>query len=1746
MPNISCYCTTTGGDNVMCSTGSGYGTPNMQWFYLKSSKCCVGGSHEGGLHEMCNGNSCDWTINQSTCFENVTNPTGGDEEEALWGYQEPNLTVDGGSGNQTSTDMPDEAKLLEKSIELVPVKENKFVSYHTSSGEEWFGPTHIMPGGKIMAGTIDERLNKELTTSETIYLTPSGKQWCGSWHKSMLGTLMSGIARDKFGSGPDGKSEILIKRLIDWDTKNLDESVDSRWDTSGYKSCKTDEPKPSWDCTMGGCMLLPLWWPPGQFTGPNAYVDCTNACKSWMCKSFVLFPPWNFELCLCGQVQGTGASQTYPTSGLCWAAAQTKPCCTDDYNTYNCTINGCEVHTGPGVGTYNQVPYALYECQQECRAWGCFDVYNSSAYTETGYSYTNYSFSTPHMSAHTGYTPTVWTPTVDPNTTVIGESTDMCIHVFYDTTSMDAQLLENAELAITQWRDQEMMPGQLLEHWRGIFINTNVSQNSPVANGVGGTKIGIHTTGTLNDPNLNERWLLWPQYSMDFVETQSQNPMPCISDPQNNLTAPSIPQAYSQLSQMSCSCRNILVISLIDESDNIYNETINWQNPSSINQNFHGYQPLLYFDDDRLAFIDGHTGWTQNGGSLHHLVYPASEMNKWHNRMQGIQIFLATQGNRFDTANNGNILTYSPPHGNVTHINGNAIFGNPIQDNFTNTTGLYSPPEVWNFQNWIETSWYNSNPSVYGGNPFLDGDQYGNPYTPLEDYGTFGIYNRRGVNAFSVNTLGEDLTDFIQMNPITSTYNPIIWTSANTVTSTTVYWWTLTPFTVTAVTSTTTTTNWWSYDVCLSAETIPYIDYPYLSPPCQLPEHKMCERPGYDCGVDGCYEQWNGEFFDKHNCELACLSWSCVTRTGSLEPEQGWQMALGATPPISCQGTMEDLQGNTVSAYQPVTGNTYDFVTHCFGVYQPSTLYQPNAGVLLGGLWDNTGTSWVQGVTTTTTQNGLVVIDTGGGNCKTWHPDHPFVPGRITKVTSFILRDLNGNILYKHDGSMVNIWDIINELGYGQGFGWSSSVPYTGNVSPDWPTGMPSFVVGPGIPLDQLITYGNNATGDNGVKEFTVEVEVYGCPCEQDCFCELIPGIDTANTTTWGIMTPGAYNKCKDECCEKVKTWKCPDNPNYRDALCVGCPNGGGCYDPLDGSGIHTTQSLCEDVCAVSWDCYSATPISAVTIYSTNTTCEHVLEYLPFSGIPASYFQGKEPTSAGPNDCFSVAQDNFSGWTWGRNVGSLTTPTLEAFKFDYANTPLNNYLGGVSNAFEALIYIFDESKGYHNYKFNEIGFWSGHMWDEDSFNCEYPSPQGDKELGVIEALRTTEFTKMYCIDYEIRENQRPWVTTEAYTYLWSTGVLHPLAESVGGQMMVRGAAEVCNRQAGDHPLAWCQPVCEPLRTTYWGGLANNANYGTSPLSNYYFTSVKDLKDKIHWMYSQPAYTDTYNWTNLNLFPTTGPILGIYSGYFAGKSRNITNLQEGACTNLGKDLAKLYNPGPMSIQCTDPHDATITFSRPHPSNGLKNITTTPNGLQLKDFWSIGMFRNFDMPDTYSQPAVVYDYEWRFTPYNNYCEFERKGEMDCNQTAYKSWRYNSFMTLGGLPLNLMPWKPDAGVNYGGDNKYGLVGRTTVGIDTTGNLISTKYGYGNNLYCQCEMPCYCDILNGDQGDYEFENQCHNNCCPDYYYYICCQPDTNPAPTSIPPFQVSCLYSISNCQCPPGSHQVACPWIVNPVIDV
>ena len=1410
---------------------------------------------------------------------------------------------------------------------------------------------------------------------------------------------------------------------------------------------------------------------------------------------------------MCAPVQGTGATQTYPTQALCDAATQTDPCCTDDYNTYNCTQNGCEPHVGPGFGTYHSSPYALWECQQECRAWGCHDVYTSSAYTITGLSYTDFSFSTPHTSAHTAST-IVWTSGI----TMSLKDSDMCIHVYYDTTSMDAQLMQNAEQAITSWRDDEMGPGGILENWKGIFINTNVQPSSSVQDGVGGTKVSS------SHPTIGaEKWLTWPGHTLDLIETLG-GAMPCISDPQNMGAVPSIPQSYSQLNQMSCSCRNILVISLVDESMSAY---YGGSNPN----------PTTVFDNHRQDYIDKYNYWTGLDGNLFHLVYPASKDNLFYNITQAIQLFLTTQGNRFDTANNGNVLTYDPTHGNVSHINGNPIFGNPAQTNLASSL-------VHGYGPWIEQ------PPT---NPFLGLDSNGNAYDPLEDYGTYGIYNRRGLGAFTVSTLGEDLTDFVSGDGITA----LTWTSAETITTTMVHWLTWTHVTYTAVTSTTITTNWWLYDVCLSAETSQYIDYPYLFPSDCL--ELDCERPGYSCGPNGCYEQWNGEFFDFDNCSAACRSWSCVTKTGGLQPEGGWpDVPPGAQTPLTCEETMEDANGVTFYIHQPITGGTYEFVEHCFGIFQPSTIYQPNVGLLLGGLWDNTGTTWVQGTPTTTIVNGLVVNDSGGGNCKTWHPDYPNVPGRITKLSSFRLVDLNGNTIYERSG-LVPAVDIMNELSYGAGLGWAGlGWAGFGTISPDWPNGMPDSVVNPGVPLDKLIAYGNNTTGDNDIKEFTVEVDVFGCPCEQICYCDLIPGIDAANTDIWPVyiqsqfptlvLTPNARPDCEDKCCEKVKTWKCPDFPEHRKLLCNNCPNGGGCYDPLDGSGLHTTQSDCEDDCAVSYNCFSATPISAVTTYSANTTCEHVdytmvngqyLYLLPYSGIPVSYFQGQEPTGT-QNGAWTVTQNNFSGWTWGRWSDHYGNNIIkEAFKFDYGAAQGVNF-GGVSNAFEAFIYIFDERKGYHNTEFNKIGFWTGNLWDNDTTHtCEYPSPQGDKELGVMDGFRNNEFSTMFCIDYEIRHNKRPWVATLDPLL---NGVPHPYAVSVNGKYWVQGAATMCGRNAGEvvqynnGPPDYLSIDNQERSMTHVLKDGSGAEAGGSTRSKYKrytFKSVKDLKEKIHWMYSQPDYVDTYGWSNLSLYE---------AGSSLGQSQNETNLQSGACTRLGRDLARLYNPGPMMSLCTDWQGNNYTV--PHPSNGLKTVTSTPYGLQLKDFWSIGMFRNRHPGD-----------EWRFTPKHNYWEFERAGETGLS-IAYNNRRikYNSFMTLGPGGYNLYPGVTSLGIYaygqyLGPSESYGLMGRSSSIFGSTSAVagVGTIYNYlGPVLACQCEMPCYCDIINGDQGDYEYENQCHSNCCPDYYYYICCQPNTNPAPTSIPPFQASCLYSINNCQCPIGSHQVACPWIV------
>ena len=1221
-------------------------------------------------------------------------------------------------------------------------------------------------------------------------------------------------------------------------------------------------------------------------------------------------PPINFDFCFCcSNCRVPERHKHTQHTALCSAATQTDPCCTDDYNTYNCTLNGCEVHVGPGFGTYNQVPYALYECQQDCVSWGCYNQSYTSAYTTTGISYTIETSSTTWTTGTTGYSIDWHT---DTGTTFTGNGTDLCFAVFYDTSSMDSAIVTAAYNSITTWRDQEMQPGGLLSAWTGQFLDWPTSHNQP-AYSVGGYELS------------NERWLLWPTYTIDLVETQ-HGPMPC--------TAP----------YPACQCRNIMVICLLDESDPWYHA----QNPNMMYNNWGTTPPdphtgLWY--GNRNTFESYFDSWELDGGQLYTLVYSVGGAVSFSNTNKtfSTQVFLSTQGMRLNPALNApGGVQYDPTTGNATHWTplGSTtpleIYGNPGQMNLP-------PGERTNLGNWVESS----SPGFWT-NPFMND-------WPLEDRNVFGIYDRRGPGVFNLGTLGDDITDFLELNPITGiTYAQY---SAATFTSNTGTVITYTSHTYTAVTSNTVTTTW-TANTCLSAETIVYVDYPYTaSTDC---DYYNCKYKGWNCGVNGCYPAENGDFFYKSKCESYCRSWSCVTKTGGLQPEGGWpDTPTGAQPPATCEGTIEDLNGVTFSLHQPITGGTYDFVEYCFGIFQPSTIYQINVGLILGGLWDNTGTTWIQGSATTTIVNGLVVNDMGGGNCKTWHPDHPHVPGRITKLSSFRLVDLNGNTIYEYGGGgygtsfNVQAGDIMLELANGVGYGWSNAfptpLPPLATTSPDWPNGMPSFVVGPGIPLHRLIGYGNNTTGDNDVKEFTVEVDVFGCPCEQLCYCELIPGQDPTNPTTWATNTPNAWQLCTDECCEKTKTWKCPDLPNHRYLLCNNCPNGGGCYDPLDGSGLHSTQSLCEDDCAVSWNCFSATQISAVTIYSANTTCEYVNYLLPYSGIPVSYFQGKEPIGT-LNGHFTTALGNFSGWTWGRwsDINPSNQIIKEAFKFNYGAMQGVNF-GGISNAFEAFIYIFDERKGYHDTEFNKIGFWTGNIWDVDiSHTCEYPSPQGDKELGVMEGFRNNEFSTMFCIDYELRQNERPWTTTKDPTL-----GNHPLSYYYNGTAYVMGAAEMCGRDPGiilPHIYGF-DHVHSETHAKAPGGYANTPGpQGTqrSEYKNYLFKSVKDLKDKIHWMYSQPDYVDTYGWSNLNLYdedPTS-------SHY--GTSRNKTNLKSGACTKLGTDLARLYNPGPMMSLCTD--WLGNNYTRPHPSNGLKSTTTTPDGLQLKDFWSIGMFRN----------------------------------------------------------------------------------------------------------------------------------------------------------------------------------------------
>ena len=143
-----CKCTVAGGGDLQCHAdgpgNTGSAPQNWIWYTVHSNNCCAGGSQGGGVHPMCQGHSCAY-LETTTCTGSYTPPLGdGGEQEALWGY-DVNLTFDDGIVGSTNTYI-----LTEESPKNL---KEKLTTDYTPSGEEWIGPTHIMPGGTLMSGT---------------------------------------------------------------------------------------------------------------------------------------------------------------------------------------------------------------------------------------------------------------------------------------------------------------------------------------------------------------------------------------------------------------------------------------------------------------------------------------------------------------------------------------------------------------------------------------------------------------------------------------------------------------------------------------------------------------------------------------------------------------------------------------------------------------------------------------------------------------------------------------------------------------------------------------------------------------------------------------------------------------------------------------------------------------------------------------------------------------------------------------------------------------------------------------------------------------------------------------------------------------------------------------------------------------------------------------------------------------------------------------------------------------------------------------------------------------------------------------------------------------------------------------------------------------------------------------------------------------------------------------------------------
>jgi hypothetical protein len=819
--------------------------------------------------------------------------------------------------------------------------------------------------------------------------------------------------------------------------------------------------------------------------------------------------------CHCISVVGTGGTGTYPNLTLCNEAASKVPCCNTDVNSYNCTINGCQQHIGVGVGTYN-TSYALWECQQDCTAWGCQDVQLTIT------------------SANTIVTP----QTVISTTTTTGmSSADTVIHVWYDTSSMGTALLNQAQNAINNWVTNAQQPGGFLDGWLGLIT---------------------HSTSSAED------WIKWPSYSMDQWSNTTY--------------------------------KNIVVVCLIDESNNVFPSTDNMSYTPGQPGGQGKVPPTNHWYTHKSQFITKHNQWVAAGGTIQTLVYAASQNTNISGANNAFgdfvrHLFAAINGSNVHVTNG--TWTLDPITQNPITTNGTSIFGGPAQ------TQLYGTNEF------IDLNWAVTTQNGYRND------------TPLSSYGVYGIYNRRGVAAFTQQSLGNDIQQFITSYPITTT-NAITTTVYNSATT-----YASSVYTISGQ--------------CVSAQTTLNTSYPFATQ--TLCDKQDCTYNGWSCGINGCYSQPNGQFLTFKECDKKCYSYTCETKVSGLIQEG-----------TAVMGTYCREFYNGVGTRVPLTGSGYDALSY----YLDSVVNGYNFGYSGFGnvnwfinLFDNTGNN-TGGVQTTvypatlfgssngiTGGTGLIVEDDGLGNCET--PSG----GRLCRLDKIeLIDDTSGLVFYETISNTLEHFIAI----------------MMGNQASTGPIFIPGFPI-TGIPgtyqgmtLYELIQIGIF----NTIRPFKIKIYIKGCPCTHSCDCIKLVG--TGQTGTYYSPTNQliAYNDCVDNCCASLKTWTCPTN-----AVTASIS---GCIDPLDGSGAYATKALCDADCIVSWNCLPA---------ANTNNCLNVNEFIPFN-LTQSYFTNQDPgfMMGGPSGTLPLAS------TYGPGGVNSDIEAL-IYHFDQVNgsgygTPFNN------------------------------------------------------------------------------------------------------------------------------------------------------------------------------------------------------------------------------------------------------------------------------------------------------------------------------------------------------------------------------------------------------------------------------------------------------------------------------------------